>query len=253
MLFWCLILHQKGPEGPAMSAPRNRERAPTGHRASNCLLSTNEMTHFGNDCLLLKTPVLSLSLWISKMVISLVTFSLTGMLFWHVVPTSTGARGPGRVCLPEPGTGTDGSPNLKPPKWLSCFDLGIPLSFGSRLEIGYVASMVHSIFIKRFTKARQNKRKILKGTEAKGLPRHVIKILTDPSLISFTWQYVHWRHGTRRQTVHENGRLLRLLLVEANQISCEIAYVEGHNLLWKKCSGIRLEVGKDLLSSFSWC
>ena len=26
----------------------------------------------------------------------------------------------------------------------------------------------------------------------------------------------------------ENGRLL---LVEANQISCEIAYVEGHNLL----------------------
>ena len=27
----------------------------------------------------------------------------------------------------------------------------------------------------------------------------------------------------------ENGRLL--LLVEANQISCEIAYVEGHNLL----------------------
>ena len=32
-----------------MSAPRNRERAPTGHRASNCLLSTNEMTHFGND------------------------------------------------------------------------------------------------------------------------------------------------------------------------------------------------------------
>ena len=34
-------------------------------------------------------------------------------------------------------------------------------------------SVVHSIFIKRFTKARQNKRKKVKGTEAKGLPRHV--------------------------------------------------------------------------------
>ena len=53
--------------------------------------------------------------WISKIAISLVIFSLTCMLFWHLDPVSTGARGPGRLCPPEPGTATDGSPSFRRP------------------------------------------------------------------------------------------------------------------------------------------
>ena len=168
-------LVKKEPKIPVLLPLTSNWLLPTyeSYFQSICMLRTPVMSHMGKT-------TLTRQHWICRWMdlqnchfIGHLSSDRYAVLTRGTVPTSTGARGPGRVCLLEPGTGTDGSPNLKPPKWLSCFDLGIPLSFGSRLEIGYVASMVHSIFIKRFTKARQNKRKKVKGTEAKGLPRHV--------------------------------------------------------------------------------
>ena len=129
MLFWCLILHQKGPEGPAMSAPRNRERAPTGHRASNCLLSTNEMTHFGNDRGFIVYYWRRQRMWwlqcclcrygSPKYTVSSVIYSHLSSNWSIILTLNFGikrARKPVRVCPLKQGTVADGSPGLKLPK-----------------------------------------------------------------------------------------------------------------------------------------
>ena len=96
--------------------PANEMKSRQQERLHQC------MSHVGT--IFKKTDVINIAMIVSKKNISLVNLYSDWFSILTIINLTQSSKKPSRICPLKQGRGVDGPPNLKLPKWLSCFDFG---------------------------------------------------------------------------------------------------------------------------------